>query len=51
MFRGEDAALPAAEVERHAAAGAHAFLAAYGRPTFRGAETADRLIKKHRRDW
>jgi hypothetical protein len=31
MFCGEDAALPAADVERCAAAGAHAFLAAYGR--------------------
>jgi TetR/AcrR family transcriptional regulator, mexJK operon transcriptional repressor len=31
LFCGEDAALPAAEVERYAAAGAHAFLAAYGR--------------------
>jgi TetR/AcrR family transcriptional repressor of mexJK operon len=31
MFCGEDAALPAADVERYAAAGAHAFLAAHGR--------------------
>ena len=30
MFCGEEAALPAAEVERYAAAGAHAFLAAHG---------------------
>jgi TetR/AcrR family transcriptional regulator, mexJK operon transcriptional repressor len=31
MFCGEDAGLPAAEVERYAAAGAHAFLAAHAR--------------------
>jgi TetR/AcrR family transcriptional repressor of mexJK operon len=31
MFCGEDAALPAADVERYAAAGAHAFLAAHAR--------------------
>jgi TetR/AcrR family transcriptional regulator, mexJK operon transcriptional repressor len=32
MFCGEGAALPAADVERYAAAGARAFLAAHGRP-------------------
>lgn len=32
MFCGEDAALPPAEIDRQASAGAHAFLAAYGRP-------------------
>jgi hypothetical protein len=31
MFLGEDQPLPADELERHADAGVHVFLAAYGR--------------------
>ena len=40
MFCGEDAALPAADVERYAAAGASAFLAAYGRHRPSGTRTS-----------